>query len=167
MEKSNDLVIFNSSPLINLAKIDSLNLIEKIYQEVIIPEAVHEEVLVAGENKENTKKISNLIDENIIKIKKVSNQELVKSFRIELDYGEAEVLALAIECNASLVIIDEIEARNVAEVYDIPKTGFIGVLIKADELGLVESGMSLLDTAIKSGFRISNSLYEHVKNILE
>jgi len=45
MENTNKIVIFNSSPLINLSKIKSLNLIEKIYGQIIIPEAVKEVII--------------------------------------------------------------------------------------------------------------------------
>ena len=157
MEKTNKIVIFNSSPLINLSKIKSLNLIKKIYGQIIIPEAVKEEVVVSGRNKEKVEKIVKLIEKDIIKIVKVKNRSLVKSFQINLDYGESEVLAMAIDMNASLIVIDEKEARQVAEIYNLNKTGFIGVLIKAEKLGLIDSAMDLIDLAIKKGFRINKN----------
>ena len=167
MEQNNKIVIFNSSPLINLAKIDKLSLIEKLYGKIIIPEAVYNEVFIAGKNKNNTIKIFNLVENNLVEIIKIKNKELVKSFSRELDYGESEVIALAIDLNADLVVIDEIEARNIADVYDLNKTGFIGILIKAEKLGLVNSALELIDLAIEEGFRIDKKLYEYVKNILE
>jgi len=45
MVKNNQVVVFNSSPLINLAKINCLYLIEELYEEIYIPEAVYEEVI--------------------------------------------------------------------------------------------------------------------------
>jgi len=166
MEKTNKIVIFNSSPLINLSKIKSLNLIKKIYGQIIIPEAVKEEVVVSGRNKEKVEKIVKLIEKDIIKIVKVKNRSLVKSFQINLDYGESEVLAMAIDMNASLIVIDEKEARQVAEIYNLNKTGFIGVLIKAEKLGLIDSAMDLIDLAIKKGFRINKNLYIKLKEEL-
>jgi len=166
MENTNEKVIFNSSPLINLSKIKSLNLIEKIYGQVIIPEAVNEEVVISGKTKENIEGIIQLIEKDIVKIVKVKNRSLVKSFQMNLDYGESEVLALAIDMNASLIIIDEKEARQVADTYNLNKTGFIGILIKAEKLGLIDSAMDLIDLAIKKGFRINKNLYIKLKEKL-
>ena len=166
MEKTNKIVIFNSSPLINLSKIKSLDLIEKIYEQVIIPEAVNEEVVISGKSKENVEKIVKLIEKEILEVVKVKNRSLVKSFQMNLDYGESEVLALAIDMDASLIIIDEKEARQVAEIYNLNKTGFIGILIKAEKLGLIDSAIGLIDLAIEKGFRINNNLYIKLKEEL-
>ncbi|MFW6282154.1 MAG: DUF3368 domain-containing protein [bacterium] len=166
MEKTNKIVIFNSSPLINLSKIKSLDLIEKIYGQVIIPEAVNEEVVISGKNKENVEKIVKLIEKEILKVVKVKNRSLVKSFQMNLDYGESEVLALAIDMDASLIIIDEKEARQVADTYNLNKTGFIGILIKAEKLGLIDSAIDLIDLAIEKGFRINKKLYIKLKEEL-
>jgi len=162
-------VIFNSSPLINLARIGRLDLIKAIYRCVIIPEAVYNEVVIAGLDfaRDGASEVERLIVEDVIEVKEVENRNLVKAFNFELDYGESEVLALAIEIEADLVILDEAEARRVADKFDIDKTGFIGILIKADKLGLIESGRELLDDVIAKGFRIDEALYKRVVEILE
>lgn len=162
-------IIFNSSPLINLAKVGRLDLIKAIYRNVIIPEAVYDEVVIAGLDlaRDGANEVKRLINENVIEVREVENRNLVKAFNFELDYGESEVLALAVEIEADLVILDEAEARQVADKFDIDKTGFIGILIKADKLGLIESGKELLDDVIAGGFRIDEALYKRVVEILE
>ena len=140
MEKSDsNIVIFNSSPIINLSKINSLDLIKKIYKQILIPKAVYNEVLIKGTNKDNIYKIEELINTQIIKIAIVNNQEIIKVFAKDLDYGESEVLALALQLNADLVVIDETDARNIADIYNLNKTGFIGILIKAQEAGYIST----------------------------
>ena len=162
-------IIFNSSPLINLAKVGRLDLIKAIYRNVIIPEAVYDEVVIAGLDlaRDGANEVKRLINENVIEVREVENRNLVKAFNFELDYGESEVLALAVEIEADLVILDEAEARQVADKFDIDKTGFIGILIKADKLGLIESGKELLDDVIAGGFRIDEALYKRVVEIFE
>ena len=163
------IIIFDSSPLINLAKISRLDLNKAIYNHVIIPEAVYDEVVINGLElaRDGANKIKNLVDERVIEVKKVENRNLVKAFNLDLDYGGSEVLALAIEIEADLVILDESEARHVANKFEISKTGFIGILIKADRLGMVESSRELLDDIIAKGFRIDETLYKKVIKILE
>ena len=163
MEKSDsNIVIFNSSPIINLSKINSLDLIKKIYKQILIPKAVYNEVLIKGTNKDNIYKIEELINTQIIKIAIVNNQEIIKVFAKDLDYGESEVLALALQLNADLVVIDETDARNIADIYNLNKTGFIGILIKAQEAGYIDSVIRYLDLAIQKGFRINSKLYDYL-----
>ena len=75
MPKNSSKIIFNSSPLINLAKINSLNLIEELFGQIIIPPAVRIEVIEQARDKdESSADIKELIDNNIIEIKEVKNQ---------------------------------------------------------------------------------------------
>ena len=157
-----NIVVFNSSPLINLSKINSLDLIKKIYKQILIPNAVYDEVVIKGTNKYKIYKIEELIRNQTIKIVAVNNQEIIKIFAKDLDYGESEVLALALQLKADLVVIDETDARNIADIYNLNKTGFIGILIKAHEVGYTDSVTRYLDLAIKKGFRINSKLYDYV-----
>jgi predicted nucleic acid-binding protein len=59
--------------------------------------------------------------------------------RRDLDDGEAEVIALAVEHRADLVLLDESDARKTEDVYGLSKTGIIGLLIRARREGRIES----------------------------
>ncbi len=161
-KSDSNIVIFNSSPIINLSKINSLDLIKKIYKQILIPKAVYNEVVIKGTNRDNIYKIEELISTQTIKIATVNNQEIIKVFAKDLDYGESEVLALALQLNADLVVIDETDARNIADIYNLNKTGFIGILIKAQEVGYTDSVIRYLDLAIQKGFRINSKLYDYL-----
>ncbi len=161
MPKNSSKIIFNSSPLINLAKINSLNLIEELFGQIIIPPAVRIEVIEQARDKdESSADIKELIDNNIIEIKEVKNQTLVRSFQTYLDFGESEVIALALEINAELIVIDEMEARETADNLNLNKTGFLGIIIKAHNNDIIDSGIDLVDSAIEQGFYISDNLYD-------
>ena len=160
MPVNSSKVIFNSSPLINLAKTNSLYLIEELFGQVIIPSAVRTEVIDQARDKDESSGIEKLIENNIIVTKEVENQTVVKTLRSHLDFGESEVIALALEINADLVVIDEMEARETADNLDINKTGFLGIIIKAHNKDIIDSGIDLIDSAIEQGFYISNSLYD-------
>ena len=166
MEKA-DKVIFNSSPLINLAKADILDILFNLFEQIIIPEAVYNEVVLEGKNKEGTDKISELIEKNQITIKQVSNTPLVTALNKHLDLGEAEAITLTLDCKANLLVLDEKEARNYALIYDISITGFIGILIRAKNKGVINEVKHYLDLIISKGFYIKESLYNEILEVVD
>lgn len=168
MEKKKKIkIICNSSPIIGLAKVDRLDIIEKLYQEIIVPEAVFDELITKGRDKDKTAEINELIDQNIVTVQNVSNRELIRALRKDLDYGESEVIALALELQADLVILDEKDARDIAEFYNLKKIGLLGVLIRAKERGFISSVKEYMDKLINAGFRIDQNLYELIASSLE
>jgi predicted nucleic acid-binding protein len=74
---------------------------------------------------------------------------------VDLDRGEAEVLALALEQQADLVILDERLARHHARRLGLPLTGTLGVLLRAKQQGLVPSVRILVDELQRSGIWLS------------
>ena len=149
-------VVSDTSPLLNLALIDRLDLIERQFSSVVVPEQVWDE-LTDGES--GVDDFVAYRDRGVIQVHTVSDTRLVREFYSELDRGEAAALALAIETDASLVLIDEREARAAAERHDIPKTGVIGILLRGSKNGTV-SLPDELDAVRDAGFWISDELYE-------
>jgi hypothetical protein len=113
-------------------------------------------------DKDKTNAIMHLIDLGIIKIEHVKDINLVKSLRKDLDYGESEAIALSLELDSDLIIIDEIDARKMAEIYDLKKIGFLGILIKAKSDGIIENVKTYLDEVIEKGFWINKHLYKDI-----
>ena len=168
MEKKKKIkVVSNSSPVIGLAKINRLDIIEKLYQEIIIPGAVFDELITKGRDKEKTADIKRLIDRNIVTVQEVTNSELIRALRKDIDYGESEVIALALELQADLVILDEKDGRDIAEFYNLKKIGLLGILIRAKERRLIPSVKEYMDRLINAGFRIDEKLYELIVSSLE
>jgi uncharacterized protein len=108
-----------------------------------------------------------LIDKNIIEVKKVKDIHFVRALNKDLDKGESEVIALAMEEKVSLVIIDEVDARRIAEFHNLNKTGFVGILIKAQKDGYINDVLSLIDLAIEKGFWINKELYKRISESLK
>ncbi|MCB0476464.1 MAG: DUF3368 domain-containing protein [Flavobacteriaceae bacterium] len=81
---------------------------------------------------------------------------------IELDKGESSAIALAIEKENSLLVIDEKKGRNVAKKMGIKITGILGVIIKAKEIGLIKKITPLIEKLEKVDFRISKTLKEKI-----
>ena len=109
-------VISNSSPLIHLSKIGYLGLLKDYFQRIVVPEAVYKECMVEGKNKEEVKILK---EANWIEVKRTKDKNLVKLLESYLDYGESEAIALALEINADLILLDDLDARERARIYDL------------------------------------------------
>jgi predicted nucleic acid-binding protein len=79
-----------------------------------------------------------------------------------LDEGEAEVIILAYEQKAGLVIIDELAGRRYAKQMDIKHTGTLGILLKAKEHGYIDKITPLLDSLTQQGSWINPKLVAKV-----
>src|SRR3989304_2180518 len=137
----------------NLAVINQLKIIEQLYGKVIIPEEVSNELFAAG--------IYPLIEKNPwIEKYQVKNKGLSDSLKIELDDGEAEAIALAIELKADLVLMDERLGRNIASRSGQKCIVIMGILMEAKNKGIIASVKPVVDDLItKAGFWIRNDLY--------
>ena len=134
-------VVSNASPLINLARIGRLDLLQQLYGELLIPEAVWQEVVVDGSGQPGAEIIKSAA---WIKINTVVNVQLVQSFRQDLDSGEAEAIALALEVSADLLLMDERFGREIAEYFEVRYSGLIGVLVEAKHKKLISEIKTLL-----------------------
>lgn len=150
-------VISNTTPILSLLKINKLLILKQVYGEVIIPFAVYEEI-EKGKEKPYYKDLSKL---DWIKIVKISNPKALLFFA-DLDKGEAEVLILAQELNADLVIIDEVLGRGYAKQMNIRLTGTLGVLLRAKKKGLLLSVKELLKELENKGSWFSPKLLSMV-----
>jgi len=96
------------------------------------------------------------------KTEKGSNHLLVKALRRELDAGEAEAIALAIEVNAELLLMDDKIGRRIAQFLNVPCIGTVGVLLEAKAKGLVPAIKPILDALRNLGFYLSDELYKRI-----
>ena len=144
----------------NLAIIEQLDLLQRLFGKIVVPEEVWRELTVEGRGKQWSETI---IRAPWIERSSVNNVGLFQLLKKDLDIGEAAAIALAIEKNASLILLDETDARNVAEIYDLPKTGVIGVIMRAKERQLIKQVKPLLDALrIEAHFWIKQQLYETI-----
>ncbi len=153
-------VVSNASPLISLARIGKLDLLRQLYNEVFIPEAVWHEVVIEGVGQPGADEVKAA---TWIKTQLVTNTPLVHALRQELDAGEAEAIALTLETQAELLLMDERVGREVARHLGLRYTGLIGVLVEAKHKGVLSVVTPQLDELRNiAGFRISDALYVRV-----
>ena len=106
-------VVSDSSVLFILARIGKLMVLRDLYGEVYIPEAVWKEAVVQGEGQAGASEIKSA---SWVNKQSVKNSELVKALRQELDAGESEAIALALETRAELLLMDERLGRDTARL---------------------------------------------------
>lgn len=147
-------VIVNATPIISLALIDQLDLLRHLYDEVLIPLAVRNEVLVGGSSGIGMAELQESKWIRAISLQDPRRADLLS----DLDRGEAEVIALAQELNAELVIIDERLARRHARRLGLTLTGTVGVLLRAKERKLVPAVEPLIDQLRQGGIRLDDAL---------
>ncbi len=153
-------VISDTTPILSLLKLGKLELLQSLYAKVIIPNEVFKEI-ERGRDKPYYVDLTMFDWISIIEISNVGS----RSFFVDLDDGEAEVLVLAKEINADLVIMDELMGRRFARQLDYNLTGTIGVLLKAKQKGLVLSVNDLLLELTRKGTWISSKLIEKVSKM--
>ncbi len=154
------IVVSNTSPIINLAAVGRLDILKQLYGEILIPQAVYHEIAVVGKEQPGAKEARTF---PWIVTETISNPTLAVSLQFELDGGEAEAIALAIEKNADLLLLDERKGRRIATRLGVTSLGLLGVLIQARHNNYLTAVAPLLNELIvKAGFWISRPLYERV-----
>ncbi|MBK6647367.1 MAG: DUF3368 domain-containing protein [Anaerolineales bacterium] len=156
------LVVSNTSPIMNLAVLGLLDLLRQQFREVIVPDAVIEELRLDTDFP-GTENIRRAISEGWLHEEKVENQQVVLALRRELDNGEAEAIALALQLKANLILMDERDGRSLAKSMGLTPIGVLGILIRAKQDGKVGSVGEILNRLrSEAGFYISNDLMQNI-----
>lgn len=145
-----EIVISDASVLIILDKINHLELLNEVYGNVYTtPEIV----------KEYGKPLPFWV-----KISKPKDSLKQKVIETQLDQGESSAIALALENQNSLIIIDDLKARKYAKKLGLACTGTLGVINKAKELGVISEIKPIINQLQQTNFRISDKVIEEILN---
>jgi predicted nucleic acid-binding protein len=154
------IVVSNTSPITNLAVIGQLDLLRQLYEKVVIPQAVSDELTSGSDGQPGAIDVQML---GWIETKPATDRALVTALLMELDEGEAEAIALAKEVAADLLLLDERRGRAVAARLDLRFVGLLGVLIEAKQKSCILAIKPVLDDLVtKAGFWVSQPLYARV-----
>lgn len=156
-------VVVNTAPIISLSLVRRLDFLRDLYQEVLIPPAVRQEALRGGAREIG---VSDLQRADWIRTAPLQDPRRADLLS-DLDRGEAEVLALAQESNADLVVIDERLGRRHARRLGINLTGTLGVLLRAKKQGLVSEIRPLVERIHRGGIYLSQRLIEEALRLAE
>ncbi len=138
------IVISDTSCLILFHKIGQLDLLHKIYENIITTPEVAEEY---------SEKLPVWI-----KIEKVKDKKYQEFLETQVDLGEASTIALAMEKDNLLLLLDDLKARKLAFKLNLKFTGVLGVIHKAKQIGLIDAIRPLIEKLLQTDFRISENV---------
>jgi len=151
------MVVSNTSPIANLAVIGRLDILRQLYGVLLIPDAVRQE-LAAAAAVESAVAAADWVEQRCVR-----DRRLVESLGTQLHPGEAEAIALAIEQEAELLLMDERRGRRIASELSLRRVGVLGVLLEAKSKEVVPAVRPLLDALVaQAGFWIGRKLYARV-----
>ncbi len=142
-------VVCNASPLIAFQAIDRLDLLRDVLGEPFwVPEAVALEV-------SRTVPLPDWIS-----VQSLTQPMTAQILRSSLGFGEREAISLALLCQASMVVLDDLSARNYTERLGMNVVGSVGVVVRAKHLGLLSQAGPTLVELRDTGLYISDRLFE-------
>jgi predicted nucleic acid-binding protein len=142
-----------------------VDLIERLYTTALVPPAVAGELAVAS------RLLPPLLisDYPFLLLTKPRDLAQVQTLAYQLDPGESEAIALAIELRADTILIDESRGRKIATRHGLRTVGVLGLLVRAKRAGHITAVSPLIDElTLKVRFRISPALrYEVLRDANE
>ena len=153
------IIVSDTTPISELAKVELLDLLPQMFGKVVIPQGVFDELQIGQHPAASF--VQNLA---WLEVVTVNNQQVVEELQrsFNLDLGESEAIVLASELGASQLLIDEKAARKVAIARKLPLIGTVGILVLAKRRGLLGSVKDVLNEMQGKGTRISERLYGQV-----
>jgi len=152
-------VVSNATPLIYLAKIGRMDLLKKVFEEVLIPEEVKVEVVDEGKRlgERDAYIVEKAVRDGWLKVLTVEALEIP----IKLEQGEVAVLSLAKRQGFREVLVDEVSARTAARLMGLIPRGTVFVLLKALEIEEISLNdfLDALSELVRHGFRLKEEVY--------
>jgi predicted nucleic acid-binding protein len=148
-------LVSNTGPIIALGAIDHLEVLKRIFEEVILPETVHIEIMKGGKDFSG---LGSYRKATWIRVQSLANpiEPLLGTL---LDKGEASVIQLARETAADFVLIDERKARKIArKIYGIHVVGSARILVEAKHRGLIPNVRGALEAMRNAGYWIHDDI---------
>jgi uncharacterized protein len=151
--------VVDTGPLIFLAKLDRLDLLQRGADEILVPPTVLAEV--RAQHDEATQKIE-IASQSWLQIQAISDPSKVNLLLADLDTGEAEVIVLGQTLKADRLIMDDLDARRFAHRVGLSVVGTVGLLLAARLRGEIPSVKAEIERLRQYGFWTSESLVEAV-----
>jgi len=151
------MIIADSSALVALSSCQSLWVLNKLFDEIKVPTAVFNEIIIPGKPQAHALRI--YLEDKIVSVD-------LKAYEIKkkagLGRGELEAIALYMHLSADLLLVDDAKARKAAQFNKIDVIGSLGILLLAKQHNLLDEIKPLIKLLRSSGIYISESLINHV-----
>lgn len=142
------IIISDTSTLILFKKIEQIDLLEKVYDNLVTTPEVAAEF---GDNMPEW-----------VKIQEVGDHKYQLFLETQIDKGEASAIALAMESDNTLLLLDDLKARKLAAMLKLKFTDTLGIINKAKQLGHIDKVKPLIDKILETNFRISQRIINEI-----
>ncbi|MDZ7293038.1 MAG: DUF3368 domain-containing protein [candidate division KSB1 bacterium] len=155
-------VVSNASPLIVLHNCGQLGILQQLFGQVLIPEAVYQEVVHNTRNRQQSEAVAHC---DFIQVHPIPPQPF--SFRHKLDRGEIEAIILASTLKADYLLLDDKRAQKEAKLQGITFIPTFAVLLKAAQKGIISDFEAVLTALQQKNIFLSRDLNLAAKSLLD
>ena len=148
MQRNSEVIISDTSCLILLFKIDRLDILKAVSDKVYITPTIRQEF---------GKQLPEWI-----RSKSPKDDHYQRILELELDSGEASAIALSLEFDNAIIIMDDLKGRKIAERLGLKYSGTFGLILKAKQTGYLPAIKPILNEIRKTDFRFNERLFEMV-----
>lgn len=146
--------VLNASPIISLARVDRANLLFSIPDEVVVPQAVFDEVMAGPAT--DAARVFLQSKESVI----VTSESSSEITPWDLGRGETAVLSFALANPNYVAVLDDAAARKCANSFSIPVKGTLAVVLLAKQKNLIPSAADVLHSLRTAGFHLDDRIIE-------
>jgi uncharacterized protein len=153
------IAVSNTTPLRYLIAIGQEGLFARLFEKLFVPRAVHEEL--------TEQRAPRIVRERVLsfpawyEVRTLSESQIIH-IPVPLHRGELQAILLAEEIKPGVLLMDDQAGRKIALSRNIPLSGTLGVLERADAIGLVHDFEKVLNTLAESGFFIAETLKQRM-----
>ena len=150
MRLNSKIIVSDTSCLILLLKIDELDILKEMSNKIYVTSIIKEEL------KQELPDWIQILDPK--------DKHYQSILELDLDKGEASAIALMLELDDAILLIDDLKGRKIAEKLSLRFSGTFGLLIKAKQIGIIKSVKPILDKIRLTNFRFSEKLFIDILN---
>ncbi len=151
--------VSNTTPLRYLIAIEQEHLFGQLFKKVFVPVAVHEELTDSRTPEFVRGRVLSM--PSWLEVRTVKETQTT-TFPVTLHRGEREAILLAEALRADVLLIDEQIGRTIALSRNLPLSGTLGVLERADTMEFVSDFPQVLQRLKASGFFITEALEQQL-----
>ena len=160
------MIVADTGPLIALARIGQLDLLRRLYGEVLVPPAVVEE-LALGSGRPGAALLERAVESGWLVEQSASFKPATQEPTPSLGRGETEAIVLAAQKSPQFLLIDDARGRRTAHQQGLPTIGVAGVLLLAKGRGEIDAVKPFLDGLSRVGYRLSGRLVSAIRRLAD
>jgi predicted nucleic acid-binding protein len=150
MQLNSKIIVSDTSCLILLLKIDEIDILKEMSDKIFVTSIIKDEL------KQDLPSWIQILDPK--------DKHYQSILEMDLDKGESSAIALMLELDGAILLIDDLKGRKVAERLSLKFSGTFGLLLKAKQLGIIDSIKPILDKIKLTNFRFSEKIFIDILN---